>query len=148
MAIDLRDSVNSPAMQADQFYNELRNVRRTIEVWRNALSAGPVIIDRVIEPIKQLKFFRERWQAYLTVANRNYIATDLAFDVTTDFVTIRNAIDGIIAWSVTNIPRDASGNIQERTLVDGVETKATLTTVQTAPVVAFMDTIIATVLIT
>ena len=134
----------TPATNATKFYSQLAGIRRACEIWRNSLAGGTVILDRVLEPAKQLRFHRDLWAAYLTAPNRTYVATDVGQDVTADFVAIRDAINSLLAWVDGIVVKNPDGSISERTFLDGVLTyTATITPIQAAPAIAALDTILA-----
>jgi hypothetical protein len=134
----------TPATNATKFYSQLAGIKRACEIWRNSLAGGTVILDRVLEPAKQLRFHRDLWTTYLTVANRTYIATDLGQDVLADFVAIRNAINDLLLWVDGVVVKNPDGSISERQFLDGVLTyTATITPAQAAPAIASLDVILA-----
>ena len=147
MTIKITTAITPPtatnAVKVTQFYFELQRIKYQCERWvQDANTGSPVILDRIIEPIKQLKYHRDRWATYLTLTNRTYIQSDLGQDVLEDFVSLRNAIDALIAWGAATIPKDADGNILERKLTNGIETRATLTPAQMAVAVTNLNIII------
>jgi hypothetical protein len=119
-------ALETRAVSWEELYRLLLSIRSGLVEMDAAVALGPDFVQYVKD--------QERDQNY---------------DVAADFQTMRAAVIAIRDWIITNMPKQSQAGTDWWLVLtvdaDGVKTNRTFTTVQTAPLLALIDTYRATV---
>lgn len=86
---------------------------------KNALEASTATSDVILFYCGNIADMRARMVAIAAmpgmVAYAQSQINNPSYDVTAEFITMRNAIDAVISWVITNFPKDVSGFLLAQT---------------------------------
>jgi len=117
---------------------------------RNALLAGPVSANAVIQIMTNLKSSVEVWSTVSSLPGIAQYAkdqeNDQTYDVVVEFLAMRNAAVACIDWVFNNFPKSPGGFIEKDTLeTDGAITVRAFTTAQTVGLQTALADLVAAV---
>ena len=126
MALPIRDFISSQAVELGM--QKARVLRDNVTVWKQRVDAGTTG-DIIINAALGIKQMRDVLASVATVQGLDAAAKEEYDDPNLDFVAEINAVvtacDNCLSWVATNYPKDGSGYLLDRKIVNGaIENRA------------------------
>jgi len=125
------------------------NIKRRTQSLTTSLAASNYSARGICQYMDDLKRATDRLDQIKAVPGMAaYVQeqySDATIDIVAEFNTMQATIDAVTDWINTNIPKDGTGYILVETIVDYRITARMLSPAQTAPLVAELETLLATI---
>lgn len=121
MALPIRDYVASQAVETA--LQKARILRDNVTRWKAQVGSSATSGDIVINAAQGIKQTRDQLAALAAVSGLDAAAktqyNDSSLTLTAELAAVVAACDGCLSWIVANYPKDASGYLLDRKIVNG-----------------------------